>query len=132
MSFVERHGLQTVERRDAARRVAEIVRSEKLELVRLSFPDQHGILRGKTLVAEEALKALDGGCTLTTTMFAKDTSHRSVFPVFTANGGFGMPEMQGAADALMIPDPDSFRILPWAAPVPAEIAAQVPHLTAAQ
>ncbi|TPQ49149.1 glutamine synthetase [Prosthecomicrobium hirschii] len=114
MSFVERHGLQTVERRDAARRVAEIVRSEKLELVRLSFPDQHGILRGKTLVAEEALKALDGGCTLTTTMFAKDTSHRSVFPVFTANGGFGMPEMQGAADALMIPDPDSFRVLPWA------------------
>ncbi|MDQ0512910.1 glutamine synthetase family protein [Ancylobacter amanitiformis] len=114
MTFVERHGLQSVERRDAARRVADIVRSQKLELVRLSFPDQHGILRGKTLVAAEALKALDDGCTLTTSMFAKDTSHRSVFPVFSANGGFGMPEMQGAADALMIPDPGSFRVLPWA------------------
>lgn len=114
MSFVERHGLQTAERREAATRVADIVRKEGLELVRLSFPDQHGILRGKTLVADEAVKALDGGCTLTTSMFAKDTSHRSVFPVFSANGGFGMPEMQGAADALMIPEPESFRILPWA------------------
>ena len=114
MSFVERHGLQTAGRRDSARQVADIVRAEKLELVRLSFPDQHGILRGKTLVAEEALKALDAGCTLTTSMFAKDTSHRSVFPVFEADGGFGMAEMQGAADALMIPDPTTFRVLPWA------------------
>ena len=47
-------------------------------------------------------------------MFAKDTSHRTVFPVFTRGGGFGMPEMQGAADALMLPDPLSFRVLPWA------------------
>jgi glutamine synthetase len=47
-------------------------------------------------------------------MFAKDTSHRTVFPVFTAGGGFGMPEMEGAADVLMVPDPLSFRVLPWA------------------
>ena len=26
-------------------------------------------------------------------MFAKDTSHKTVFPVFTSGGGFGMPEM---------------------------------------
>jgi glutamine synthetase len=46
-------------------------------------------------------------------MFAKDTSHRTVFPVFTAGGGFGMPEMTGAADSLMVPDPTTFRMLPW-------------------
>ena len=46
-------------------------------------------------------------------MFAKDTSHRTVFPVFTAGGGFGMKEMEGAADVLMVPDPTSFRVLPW-------------------
>jgi glutamine synthetase len=34
--------------------------------------------------------------------------------VFTAGGGFGMAEMQGAADVLMIPDPMTFRVLPWA------------------
>jgi glutamine synthetase len=78
------------------------------------FPDQHGILRGKTLVASEALASLESGCSITTTMLAKDTSHRTVFPVFTAGGGFGMKEMEGAADVLMVADPTTFRVLPWA------------------
>jgi glutamine synthetase len=54
------------------------------------------------------------GCGITTTLLAKDTSHRTVFPVFTAGGGFDMREMEGAADVLMVPDPTTFRILPWA------------------
>ena len=114
MSFVERYGLWSNEQKEAAKRLARIVEEQKLEVIRLSFPDQHGILRGKTLVASEALASIESGCTITTTMFAKDTSHRTVFPVFTAGGGFGMREMEGAADVLMVPDPLSFRILPWA------------------
>jgi glutamine synthetase len=114
LSFVERHALWSVEQKEAAARLARIVDEQKLEVIRFSFPDQHGILRGKTLVASEALRALESGCTITTTMLAKDTSHRTVFPVFTAGGGFGMREMEGAADVLMVADPTSFRILPWA------------------
>ena len=114
MSFVERHRLWSGEQKEAANRLRHIVEEQKLETIRLSFPDQHGILRGKTLVASEALASLESGCTITTTMFAKDTAHRTVFPVFTAGGGFGMPEMEGAADVLMVPDPTSFRVLPWA------------------
>ena len=114
MSFVERHGLWSAEQKEAATRLKRIVEEQNLEVIRLSFPDQHGILRGKTLVASEAVASLQNGCSITTTMFAKDTSHRTVFPVFTAGGGFGMPEMQGAADVLMVPDPTSFRVLPWA------------------
>jgi glutamine synthetase len=114
LSFVKRHGLWFDEQHEAATRLARIVEEQKLEVIRLSFPDQHGILRGKTLVAGEAVASLESGCSITTTMFAKDTSHRTVFPVFTAGGGFGMPEMQGAADVLMVPDPLSFRVLPWA------------------
>jgi glutamine synthetase len=114
LSFVERHGLWSAEQKEAATRLKRIVEEQKLEVIRLSFPDQHGILRGKTLVASEAVASLESGCGITTTMFAKDTSHRTVFPVFTAGGGFGMPEMQGAADVLMVPDPQSFRVLPWA------------------
>ena len=114
LSFVARHRLWSDEQREAAGRLARIVEEQKLELIRLSFPDQHGILRGKTLVAKEAIAALESGCTITTTMFAKDTSHRTVFPVFTSGGGFGMREMEGAADVLMVPDPTSFRVLPWA------------------
>jgi glutamine synthetase len=114
VSFVERHGLWTSEQKEAADRLRRVVEDERLETIRLSFPDQHGILRGKTLVATEALASLESGCTITTTMFAKDTAHRTVFPVFTSGGGFGMPEMEGAADVLMVADPTSFRVLPWA------------------
>jgi glutamine synthetase len=114
VTFVERHGLWSAEQKEAASRLRRLVEEKKLETIRLSFPDQHGILRGKTLVASEALASLEGGCTITTTMFAKDTAHRTVFPVFTAGGGFGMPEMEGAADVLMVADPLTFRVLPWA------------------
>jgi glutamine synthetase len=114
LSFVERHGLWSSEQKEAASRLRKVVEAQKLEVIRLSFPDQHGILRGKTLVASEALASLESGCSITTTMFAKDTSHKTVFPVFTAGGGFGMREMEGAADVLMVADPTSFRVLPWA------------------
>jgi glutamine synthetase len=114
LSFVERHGLWSAEQKEAARRLARIVEERELEVIRLAFPDQHGILRGKTLVAAEALATLESGCSITTTMLAKDTSHRTVFPVFTSGGGFGMKEMEGAADVLMVADPLTFRVLPWA------------------
>jgi glutamine synthetase len=113
VSFVARHALWSDEQKEAAARLHRIAEEQKLETIRLSFPDQHGILRGKTLVAAEALSSLESGCSITTTMLAKDTSHRTVFPVFTAGGGFGMKEMEGAADVLMVPDPTTFRLLPW-------------------
>lgn len=114
MTFVARHALWSDEQQEAAKRLRRIAEEQKLETIRLSFPDQHGILRGKTLVAGEALACLESGCSITTTMLAKDTSHRTVFPVFTSGGGFGMKEMEGAADVLMVPDPTTFRVLPWA------------------
>ncbi len=114
MTFVERHGLWSDDQRAAAREIARRVEADGLEVVRFSFPDQHGILRGKTLVAAEALRVLESGVSVTTTLLAKDTAHRTVFPVFTAGGGFGMAKMQGGGDVLMIPDPATFRVLPWA------------------
>ena len=114
MSFVERHGLWSAEQTLAAAEVEARIAAEGVEIVRFSFADQHGILRGKTLVAGEVAGALREGVAVTSTLLAKDTSHRTTFPVFTAGGGFGMAEMQGAADVLMVADPASFRILPWA------------------
>jgi glutamine synthetase len=115
LSFVARYGLWSGEQKEAAVRLARTIEEQKLKVIRFSFPDQHGILRGKTLVAREALACLESGCTITTTMLAKDTAHRTVFPVFTSGGGFGMREMEGAADILMVADPTTFRVLPWAA-----------------
>ena len=114
MTFVARHALWSDEQKDAAARMRRIVEDKNLEVIRLAFPDQHGILRGKTIIAAEAIASLESGCSITTTMLAKDTSHRTVFPVFTSGGGFGMKEMEGAADVLMVADPTTFRVLPWA------------------
>jgi glutamine synthetase len=113
-SFVERHDLWTDAQFEAAKRAERLIEERGLEVVRLSFPDQHGILRGKTIVAGDAAKVMRNGCSMTTTLLAKDTSHRTVFPVFTTGGGFGMPEMEGGGDFLMIADPTTFRVLPWA------------------
>jgi glutamine synthetase len=74
LSFVERHGLWSSEQKEAANRLRCVVEEQKLEVIRLSFPDQHGILRGKTLVASEAIASLESGCAITTTMFAKYTA----------------------------------------------------------
>src|SRR5579862_8512895 len=111
--FVERHALWTADQTRAAREVARAIKTQKLELIRFSFADQHGVLRGKTLIAADALAAMRSGVTMTTTLLAKDTAHKTAWPVFTPGGGFGMVEMQGAADFVMVPDPATFRVLPW-------------------
>ncbi len=113
-TFVDRHGLWTAQQAHAAKEVAQAIKKNKLELVRFSFADQHGVLRGKTVLAEDAAALMRTGVTMTTTLLAKDTAHRTAYPVFTAGGGFDMPEMQGAGDFVMIADPTTFKILPWA------------------
>jgi glutamine synthetase len=114
LNFVDRHGLWSDTQLRAAAALEKTISQKSFELVRFSFPDQHGILRGKTLVAAEALRALRSGVTMTSTLFAKDTSHRTVFPVFEAGAGMGVPEMGGAGNFVMIADPETFRVLPWA------------------
>ena len=54
------------------------------------------------------------GVTMTSTLLAKDTSHRTVFDVFAAGGGMGLDEMEGAGNFVMVADPTTFRVLPWA------------------
>jgi glutamine synthetase len=114
LNFVDRHGLWSEAQVRAASAVEKAIAQKNLELVRFSFPDQHGILRGKTLVALEAARALRSGVTMTSTLFAKDTSHRTVFPVFEAGAGMDLPEMGGAGNFVMVADPETFRVLPWA------------------
>jgi len=113
-SFVVRHGLWSAEQERAATQVERAIRQHKLEVVRFSFADQHGVLRGKTLLASEVASAMRNGVTMTTTLLAKDTAHKTVYPVFTPGGGFAMQEMQGGGDFVMIADPATFRVLPWA------------------
>ena len=114
MSFVERHGLWSAAQRAAAREMRKEVAARGIKAVRFSFADQHGILRGKTVAAAALGAALDSGVTITSTLLLKDTSHRTVYPAFTPGAGIGMPEMEGAADFLIVADPATFKLLSWA------------------
>jgi glutamine synthetase len=114
MTFVERFAPWSERQTDAAARTLRLVEEQGLEVVRIAFADQHGLLRGKTLIAAETANALHNGCRITSSLFAKDTANRTVFPVWTAGGGVGLEAFEGAGDVLMLPDPSTFRILPWA------------------
>src|SRR4029077_20294049 len=114
MHLAEKAGLWTDERKTAMREVERRIQAGELTVVRLSFADQHGILRGKTLVAGEIAAAMKVGVGFSATMLLKDTAHRTVFPVWGPGGAFGAKDWEGAADAVMLPDPSTFRVLPWA------------------
>ncbi len=111
-SFASRHDAWTAEQHEAANRAESEIR--RLGVVRYAFADAHGVLHGKTLVAEEAIRLLRSGARATTTLLLKDLSGKTAFPVFTPGGGFGLEALQGAADMVMLPDPLTFKVLPWA------------------
>ncbi len=114
MHLAETAGLWSDERKAAAREVERRIQAGELTVVRLSFADQHGILRGKTYVAGEIANLMKSGVGFSATMLMKDTAHRTVFPVWGPGGAFGGKEWEGAADVMMLPDPTTFRVLPWA------------------
>ncbi|MFI6623407.1 glutamine synthetase family protein [Streptomyces sp. NPDC050528] len=113
MGFIERHGLWNAEQAAAAREIQERAESGGMSVVRLVFADQHGLLRGKTVTLGELPNVLRDGTGIASSLLAKDTSGRTVFPLFTKETPLGLPELRGAADMVMVPDPLTFRMLPW-------------------
>jgi glutamine synthetase len=113
-SFVERFGLWDKASEEAAERAEKLVAQHDVEVVRCVFADQHGVPIGKALVASAFGDALRKGCTIGSSLFLKDTSGRTVYPVFTPGAGTGLEEMTGITNAIMVPDPATFRVLPWA------------------
>jgi len=97
----------------AAEDVLRAVADQQIETVRIVFADQHGVTRGKTVVATALASALQNGVGMTSTLLMKDTSHMTVFGVWNQDAGLGAGVLTGGADFLMLPDPASFKILPW-------------------
>jgi glutamine synthetase len=114
VGFIEKFGLWTDEQKDTAGAVLARVREEGFGSVRLSFVDQHGLLRGKTISASGLPAAFRSGIGAVSTLLSKDTSGNTVFSAFNTDGGIGAAEMAGAADLVMVPDPATFRPVPWA------------------
>jgi|SRR5579871_467357 len=114
MSFIERHALWNDAQERAFAGMMGAVEEHELETVRVAFADQHGLLRGKTIVAQGALDAMRRGIRIPGTILLKDTSNRTAFPVFEGRGTLAWQQFAGAADVVLVPDPGTFRLLPWA------------------
>ncbi|MGW5386316.1 glutamine synthetase family protein [Nocardia sp. NPDC003963] len=111
--FVDRHGLWSETDHAAAGQLRRVVDETGIEMVRFAFVDQHGILRGKTMTRQAVRGVLRSGLTAPSSLLLKDTSGRSVFDVFAADTGVGIPGLGGAGDIVMVPVPSTFRVLPW-------------------
>ena len=114
VDFIERHGLWTDEQREAADRLRSEIEQHDLKTVRVSWGDQHGIVRGKTLTTHDFLVALRNGQDFQTATLYMDTTNNLFAPMFASGGGVGMAELAGGPDSVLVPDPMTFRLLPWA------------------
>lgn len=99
---------------DALDQVAHLIQASGIELVRFAWCDAHGMLRGKTLTASAALKALRSGVGMVSTLMLKDTSDRTAFKVFEPSITQDLPGFEFANNLLLHPLAESFKVLPWA------------------
>lgn len=72
------------------------VREEGIERVRLAWCDLHGVVRGKTLMADALETALMDGVGMVGTLLLKDTSDRLAFRVFESGLRAELPDFAGA------------------------------------
>ncbi|PVW02748.1 glutamine synthetase [Microbacterium sp. Gd 4-13] len=111
--FISRHDLWSEAQYAAAGQMRRVMDEIGIEMVRFSFVDQHGILRGKTITRAGVAAAMRSGLTVPSSLLLKDTSGQSVFSVFSADTGVGVDGFSGAGDIVLVPDPETFRVLPW-------------------
>ena len=114
-SFAQRCGLHDAAREQALNRLLRTLTERGIELVRFAWCDLHGQLRGKTLVAAAAERALREGVGMVSTLMLKDTSDRTAFRVFEPGGTAELPGFGFANNLLLLADPESLRELPWTA-----------------
>ena len=76
--------------------------------------DQHGIVRARALSPDAAVAAISNGLDFSGAIYSLDTGNNVFVPPFAAGGGFGIAEFTGFPDIVLVPDPTTFQILPWA------------------
>src|SRR5215467_4281181 len=112
--FVARHDLYSAQQAAAADEVADRIRELGLRTVRLVVVDQHGIPRSKSLDPAVAIAAMRNGLDFSGAIYSLDSGNQVFVPAFVAGGGFGIDELTGFPDVVLVPDPSTFQVLPWA------------------
>lgn len=112
--FIERHGLWSDEQRAQAAALKQRLEREPQQLVRLAWADPHGASRAKALSPGTFLQALEDGYPINVATTTLDSAGGRVFRSFTRGGGMGLDEMTGSPNLVIVPDPETYRLLPWA------------------
>jgi len=115
IGFIKNHELWTPEQEEAARRLEARLHEEDIRRVRIAWCDQHGLARGKILTTPDFLLAMRNGQDFQTATLIMDTTNNVVTPLFSAEGAYGVEELRGFPDSILVPDPATFRVLPWSA-----------------
>src|SRR5438445_9550313 len=112
--FIEEHSLWSDEQRAQAEALRQRLEREPLELVRLAWADPHGASRAKAVSPAVFFEALERGYNINVATTTLDSAGARVFSSFTRGGGMGLAEMTGSPNLVIVPDPATFRRLPWA------------------
>ena len=111
--FIEKFDLWTTAQHRAAARIKARIKKDKLKLFRVAWADPHGASHAKTLTAPAFLSALESGYNNNVATTTLDAAASRVFSSFTRGGGMGLEEMTGSPNLVVVPDPLTFRVLPW-------------------
>ena len=114
MSFIEKHGLWTEAQKHRAAEIKDRLKQGDIKLVRLAWADPHGYSRAKMVAASVLVGALTNGYNINVATSTLDSANARTFSSFTRGGGMGLDEMTGSPNLTIVPDPMSFRVLPWA------------------
>lgn len=112
--FIDATGADGPARRAAVAAVLDTIAQQKLDVIRVGFVDTQGQVRIHPIEARHFAQAARNGVAFTTAILAMDSANIIFQNVFAADGGFGNAQMGGAGDMLALPDPATFRVLPWA------------------
>ena len=113
-SFMDKHGIWSEEDRRRAEELKRRLAKEQVRLVRLAWADPHGASRAKMLSVPAFLGALEGGYNINVATTTLDSANARTFSSFTRGGGMNLEEMTGSPNLTIVPDPATYRVLPWA------------------
>ena len=112
--FIEQHDLWDDEQKARATDLGQQLKAENIRLIRLAWSDSHGSSRAKEVSVPVFLKSLTEGYNINVATFTLDATGGRVFQSFIHGGGMGLEEMTGSPNLTIVPDPLTFRTLPWA------------------
>jgi glutamine synthetase len=112
--FIAANGLWSEEQKSAARALSDRIEKEQIRAIRVAVPDAQAKLRAKTMMPGIFGSGLVNGVEFTAAHFSFDTAEGIAYNPFSVGGGVGIEEFQGFANGILVPDPQTFKVLPWA------------------